>query len=679
MFKKLQEQVQSNFKKLQQSGPVFIIDVDKEEIWNKYLDGFKESDRQSNVCRCCQSFMRQFAGIVGITDKFEVKTIWDDISWDFEGAAEYKNSVESIDKWIKSHPISDVFLHSEKHCGNNKSFDPKRDLTWYHYHLELPSNLVNKGGVDTVKGDKRANKEVLKRSLDELTIDATETTLELIAQNSLYRGNEHKATLDAFLAVQKQYKELKNNKSKENFCWVKSNSLSPAVSRIKNTAIGTLLVNISEGMELDKAVAAFERVVAPANYKRPTAVITPRMIEDAQKRLQELGLENCLNRRQITEKDLSAAENGVLYVNRKSQKVNSNVFDAMKGDLTVHPKTLSKVSEMSIADFLEKVVPTAKNIQVLVENRHVGNFMTLLGPDYSDSDSEDKSKNLFKWDNLYSWSYTGSVADSIRERVKEAGGNVEGKLRVSLSWANYDDLDLHCHGPSNHIYYGCKGIAQKCGGTLDVDKNAGSGTTRTPVENIFWKNDPNIGGIYRIVVNQFMKRETVDTGFEVEVEYDGQVWNFSKSQNGLTSTNHPICEFSYTKKDGFKMITDGDSSLGKYHSQTKWGVKTGQWIDVSHILLSPNHWNAPTGNKHYFFIIDGCKSDEDSRAFFNEYLKQELDKDRKVFEVLAGKIKVGKVEDGARELSGVGFSETVRNELIVKVSGKFDSIIRVKF
>ncbi len=90
-----------------------------------------------------------------------------------------------------------------------------------------------------------------------------------------------------------------------------------------------------------------------------------------------------------------------------------------------------------------------------------------------------------------------------------------------------------------------------------------------PVENIFWEGDPNIGGIYKIYVNQFNKRESSDTGFEVEVEYDGQTYNFSKAQNGQTGVNHPICEFSYTRKDGFKMITDSSGSgVSKYNSQT---------------------------------------------------------------------------------------------------------------
>ena len=35
-------------------------------------------------------------------------------------------------------------------------------------------------------------------------------------------------------------------------------------------------------MDVDAAVTAFEKVVAPANYKRPKAIFTKKMLEDAQ-------------------------------------------------------------------------------------------------------------------------------------------------------------------------------------------------------------------------------------------------------------------------------------------------------------------------------------------------------------------------------------------------------------
>lgn len=66
------------------------------------------------------------------------------------------------------------------------------------------------------------------------------------------------------------------------------------VGRIRNTAIGTLLVDISNGRELDESVRAYERIVAPANYQRPKTIATKKMIQAAEARVIELGLMDAL-------------------------------------------------------------------------------------------------------------------------------------------------------------------------------------------------------------------------------------------------------------------------------------------------------------------------------------------------------------------------------------------------
>ena len=87
--------------------------------------------------------------------------------------------------------------------------------------------------------------------------------------------------------------------------------------------------------------------------------------------------------------------------------------------------------------------------------------------------------SLFTWENRFSWSYAGDFADAIKERVRKVGGNITGDVCCRLAWSNYDDLDLHMWEPGNyHIYYGNKGHRSPNGGMLDVDANAGGGSSR---------------------------------------------------------------------------------------------------------------------------------------------------------------------------------------------------------
>lgn len=74
--------------------------------------------------------------------------------------------------------------------------------------------------------------------------------------------------------------------------------------------------------------------------------------------------------------------------------------------------------------------------------------------------------------------------------------------------------------------------------------------------------------------------------------------------------------------------------------------------------------------------LDDCKNPEPVRGFFNEYLNSELTPHRKVFEVLADKMKTPYQE---HQLSGLGFSSTMRNSVIVKVDGTFSRTLKVNF
>ncbi len=102
-------------------------------------------------------------------------------------------------------------------------------------------------------------------------MSATEDILELIEQNTLYRGAEFKWLLEAFLKLQKEFQTV-SEFWQNNFCWARSRKVGAALSKIRNSTIGTFLINLSEGMKLETAQRKYESVVAPHNYQRPLLV-----------------------------------------------------------------------------------------------------------------------------------------------------------------------------------------------------------------------------------------------------------------------------------------------------------------------------------------------------------------------------------------------------------------------
>ena len=165
---------------------------------------------------------------------------------------------------------------------------------------------------------------------------------------------------------------------------------------------------------------------------------------------------------------------------------------------------------------------SAKSISLYVGNEHVNNFVSLTAPVY------DSAPNIFQWDNSFGWSYDGNITDSIKERVKTAGGNTNASLRVSLAWHNSDDQDLHCNSPDGHIHHGHKN------GILDVDMNAwGAKSDTHPVENMSWTRPRD--GKYTFTVNMYSKRTKERPGFTIEIESDNKVQQFTYSK-GFTGT-----------------------------------------------------------------------------------------------------------------------------------------------
>lgn len=666
MFKNVKKQVLDQFNAMVTTGKVlFVADVVKEAMWDLYLDSFSPEEKQHHNCNNCKQFIRQYGGMVIIQNN-KLVTVWDFIPEDVE----YLHSIQALGNYVRNSKIRDRFFNEFLSLGTDYNTDIASGTTWEHFHVMAPSYVKQKKDkIPTLCHEFRTTKEVFKRGMDELTIDSIEVVLDLIAQDTLYRGKEAENVLKAYLNYQRAYVNV-SIEERDNHCWdVVGQVGTSSLLSLRNTAIGTLLVDISKGEELDYAVTAYEKIMAPTNYKRSKPILSQRQIDDANKVVEEMGIRESLGRRFATPEDISV--NNLLFVNRNSKKA-TDVFEELKEEVQISPRSFNAVAEITIDKFIEEVLPTVTSMDILVENDHLNNLVSVIAP----KDAE--APNLMKWNNPFSWSYVNELTDSnIKERVKAAGGNVNGVIRVSMSWFNYDDLDIHVGQPNGtKIGFDSWKKPQKSpeSGQLDVDMNAHNGTTREGVENITWDDEKKmLEGEYIVRVNQYAKREAKDYGFIVEIECNGELFTFENKQSLNTEEWATVCRFNYSKKEGIKFPEGVTSAV---ISKEKWGINTNRFQKVSMIMNSPNYWDGQIGNKHTIFVIEGAKNDETPRGFYNEFLNEDLSKVRKVFEVLGAKLKV---EPSDRQITGLGFSSTQRNHIICRVDGKFKRTLKVTF
>lgn len=682
-FKIIRNALEDNFEKMcEENENLFEVELNKDVLWETYLNTIPAKDnkiyrtRREFDCSCCRHFIKGIGNVVAIKDNKMVSI------WDFETSDDTWNTVlEAMSKFVKKHKVTDVYVSKFNHVGTKYSMDKTEDgnpIKWEHFYLDIPSKFVYNNRYDTidsVRGEKRAIRNVFKRSLDELTMDSVVTVLELINQNSLYRGEEYKYAVEEFRNIKKEYEALKTAKAKELYAWSKSVTLNPTVAKIRNTAIGTLLIDISEGMELDVAVGKYEAVVAPTNYKRSKPIFTQKMLEDAQKTITELGYLDSLERRYANADDITV--NNILFSNRDTAKRISggnSLFDALSKETKSNPKKFDRVEEITIDKFINNVLPTVTDIEAYVENKHTPNFVSLIAPVNKDS------KTMFKWNNNFSWAYKGNVTDSIvKQNVKNAGGKVDGVLRFSIQWNDTDgydenDLDAHCIEPNkNEIYYGNKRDTRTTG-MLDVDI---INPTRnvSAVENITWTDINKMAdGTYQFYVHCYSNRGG-RSGFRAEIEFNGEIYSFDYTTPLRQGQRVYVADVIF-KNGQFTIETKLPSNTS---SREIWGVNTNQFVPVSVMCYSPNYWDEQNGigNKHYFFMLKGCVNDELPNAWYNEFLNNELyPNHRKVLEALSSKAHVLETSD---QLSGIGFSSTLRNELVVKVKGTTERVLKIKF
>jgi hypothetical protein len=668
-FKDFAKTIRANFDEISK-GNLFTVEVDTDELFQFYLDSFPEGsnplykERTEHDCQCCKNFIRDVGKVVTIKNG-KIISMWrvENLGFPYDVVA------DRLANYIEHLELNSIFKHYEKGAGThqtNQLLDDGTVKNWNHFSCEIPSKHFSKN-IGYEVGNYNQKIKVYERGLNEISLSAVDTVIDLIASKSIYRGEEFLTNINTFRKYKVEYD--KYTEDKNIFIW--ETFLKNSSALIKNSVVGTLLIDISDGVDLEKAVSSYETKVAPENYKRTSSIITKRMVEAAMKTVDELGIREALPREFAKISDVSV--NNVLFVDRAVKpKMKGAVEELLATEVSNNSKASihSNIEDIEVDTFIKNVLPKVDNIKLLIENKHSPNFVSLIAP------KDKEAKPILKWDNNFSWSYNGNVTDSIKERVKAAGGDVDGVIRVSLSWFNYDDLDIHVVEPSgNKIYFG-SGTNHKTSGTLDVDMNVNP-NTRKAVENITWPIKSKIElGNYRVMVNNYTKRETVDVGFEVEIECANEVYNFSYSKPVKDGSYVNVTDFNFNgEKIEIQNIGNGIEVSGK--SKEVWGVQTEQFLEVDTVMFSPNHWDEQEeGNKHYIFTLKGCKNPNTTRGLYNEFLRNDLTKHRKVFDVLGGKLLCEPTEE---QLSGVGFSSTKRNSAVCSVSGKINKQYNILF
>ena len=75
MFREIKDRVEHAAKRMSK-GKVLRVGLERNELFDAYLEALPIPLRQEHTCNCCKSFLRQYGGLVSVING-ELKTLWD--------------------------------------------------------------------------------------------------------------------------------------------------------------------------------------------------------------------------------------------------------------------------------------------------------------------------------------------------------------------------------------------------------------------------------------------------------------------------------------------------------------------------------------------------------------------------------------------------------------------------
>ena len=95
---------------------------------------------------------------------------------------------------------------------------------------------------------------------------------------------------------------------------------------------------------------------------------------------------------------------------------------------------------------------------------------------------------------------------NLNQRMIDHGAQ-NGCFNIALIWNNWSDLDLRVTCPCGITIFFAHRKCPKCHGTLDVDMNTNPhNSSDSPIENVFWKDNPPVGR-YIIKVHNYREQQ----------------------------------------------------------------------------------------------------------------------------------------------------------------------------
>lgn len=431
--------------------PLFTTDVNTENLYNAYIQGFAPTERQYHTCHECRRFIQKYGALVTIDDKGRISSaIWNKN----DAPLRYKGAVSNLIAMIESANVTGVFLSSETSWGLAKTG------AWSHFSVYPPASMVYPANRSLNSTQAIAQKledfKNMQRAMSEYSHKYVTQALVLLESDTLYRADNVKGPA---VFLDSCYKACNNltGQYRENALWRLVATAPTAFCHPRSSMIGTLLDDIAAGFSYDDIARRFADKMNPGKYQRPTAAPKAGNIDAAEKLVEKLGIERSFARRYARLDEIQT-----IWTPNGAPKTRTGLFkDVVARNETVDEGGMTIPRQnITWAKFRRDVLPGVEKIEIKVPVQ--GNYAAIVTAYHEDAPP------ILQWDTLeqrnpFSW--------YVYQNGSHCGQwNVRGELYYLVNaltlkpclW--YSDISHHGNGLI-FIINGAKDT-QACGSAL---------------------------------------------------------------------------------------------------------------------------------------------------------------------------------------------------------------------
>lgn len=421
------------------NAPLYIADIDVDDLWDTYIVSFPLRDRQEYNCNCCKSFIKKFGALVYIdSDGSTRSALWDDT----KDYGYFNNVVDYMAESIDNSDILNQAFSKEKFLGR------PTEGGWTHLSIATPDGVKTNSLVKSAEELEAASKEnfrMLNRALEKYSSKTAQKALQLLRSGQLYRSEKVIGQAEWFADLIETATRFKSKR--KNVVWAAVGSAPTGFCNVNSSTLGSLMDDIQSCMSEHNIKYRFNDKMDPLKHRRPQTDPGAQNIKRGEDIIAKMGLKLSLKRRYATIDDLD-----LLWSPRRQkavQKRSKGVFGSVvarneRTETVVRAGTSPAV--MTFAKFEKKILPHAESVLVFAPDH--GSYSALCTAVHSDA------PNLLQWSNPVNWYVYNNGSRATQWNVRgNSWINVTGITLQPNMWNN------ECEHQGESVFFllsGCK-------------------------------------------------------------------------------------------------------------------------------------------------------------------------------------------------------------------------------